>query len=523
VIATDSAGHVIFINAVAQELTGWQGEDAIGHHLDEVFHIINEETRAVVESPVAKVIRMGTVVGLANHTLLVSKDGREIPIDDSGAPIRSDSGGPINGVVLVFRDVTERKHEEEQRSLLQELTAAFSEALTVHQVADVVVEQGLGAVGSHLGTVCILVDDDATMEILNTKGVAEETFQRYRFTPVSAPGPLTDAIRQKEVVWIETFEDYIQRYPQFESLIRANGSQSTVCVPMLVEGHVIGGISVSFREPRAANDDELGLLVTLAHLCAQALERARLFEREREARAQAERADKLKLEFLAMISHELRTPLTSIKGFATTLLAEDVTFDPDSQREFLSIMDEEADKLAELIEQLLDVSRLQAGVLPIHPAPHLLMDIVQSAAAQFSVLTELHGFKLDVPVDLSPLMADKQRIAQVLVNLVGNAAKFAPYDSVITLSARTVDDGGLVQIDVTDEGEGIPVEERTQVFEAFRQIERKLLSQKGAGLGLAICKGLVEAHGGSIWIQDRPAPGTTISFTLPLAAIEAGV
>jgi two-component system, chemotaxis family, CheB/CheR fusion protein len=231
------------------------------------------------------------------------------------------------------------------------------------------------------------------------------------------------------------------------------------------------------------------------------------------ARQKLEEANQLKLKFLAMISHELRTPLTSIKGFATTLLATDVAWDAESQRGFVTVINEEVDKLTDLIGQLLDLSRLQAGALRIRPEPHNLNEIVGIAMAELESVAQ-QRLVINLDHDLPPVMVDAQRIAQVLVNLVDNAAKYSPPSGRITLSAVAREDN--LQVNVVDEGPGIPVENRESVFEAFLQLENSLTQQgTGLGLGLAICKGLIEAHGGKIWVADTTSG--TMSFTLPIA------
>ena len=215
-----------------------------------------------------------------------------------------------------------------------------------------------------------------------------------------------------------------------------------------------------------------------------------------------------------MISHELRTPLTPIKGFATTLLAEDVVWPAEKQREFLMMINWESDKLSDLIEQLLNLSRIEAGSLRITPKKLPFKNVLNSALVQ-RALTAEHALVLNISSDLPPIFCDEQRIAQVLTNLVGNAAKFSPPGSQITISAHR--SGDLVQIDVADQGPGIPAEYRSRIFEAFRQVEDGTDNLiKGAGLGLAICKGLVEAQRGKIWVQDQRGPGAIMSFTLPV-------
>lgn len=315
----------------------------------------------------------------------------------------------------------------------------------------------------------------------------------------------------------------VTRAPNLDSLrdvIVGEGIHALGFIPLLFEGRLLGKFMIYYDQPHDFTDAELQFVQTLASHVAFAIERQvieqtrrDLLQREHLARVQAEKADALKLQFLAMISHELRTPLTSIKGFTSTLLADDVSFDVTAQREFLSVMDQEADKLTDLIEQLIDVSRLQAGSLRIQPTEQSVMNAWNASRNQLELLAQDHRLVLNIPESLPPVLIDDQRIAQVFVNLVHNAAKYSPPDTRITVSAREA--GAFVRVEVCDEGEGIPVDERELVFEAFRQIDRHT-RQRGAGLGLAICKGLVEAHGGEIWIEDSPTLGTCLVFTLPI-------
>ena len=296
-------------------------------------------------------------------------------------------------------------------------------------------------------------------------------------------------------------------------------TRSLIIFPLIAGGEWYGALALHFKPRHAIAAEDLRHLRGLVDQAAMAINTLRSLAAEAKARRAAEQADALKLKFLAMISHELRTPLTSIKGFATTLLADDVQWPLDSQRDFLQTISEEADKLGDLIEQLLDLSRLEAGTLRIAPKRQTIERIVDTAMAQLQIVTAQHRLDLNIPNDLPALHVDGDRIAQVLTNLVGNAVKFSPPHTAITVSATRVDDD-VVQIDVSDEGRGIAPAERSRIFEPFQQIDDRGVNRvKGAGLGLAICKGLVEAHGGRIWVQDRSGPGTTVSFTLPLNSL----
>jgi signal transduction histidine kinase len=236
---------------------------------------------------------------------------------------------------------------------------------------------------------------------------------------------------------------------------------------------------------------------------------------EQHARVDAEKASALKTQFVAMVAHELRTPLTVIKGFSTSLLADDVTWTEEDKHQFLMIMDEEADKLNELVDQLLDLSQMQSGKLRIHVQEYALPEIFSLAYTDLETLAAKHQLIMDIPQDLPMIQADPMRLAQVLLNLVGNAAKYSPQNTSITVSAKSRNDS--IQVDVADQGVGIPLKERKAVFEVFQQLDDVTGSFiKGSGLGLAICKGLVEAHGGTIWINEQSTPGTVVSFTLPV-------
>ncbi len=293
------------------------------------------------------------------------------------------------------------------------------------------------------------------------------------------------------------------------------GTRGLIIFPLIAGGVWYGALSLHFKTRHAINVDDLRHLRGLVDQTSIAIDNLRLLVAEAQARREAEQANELKLKFLAMISHELRTPLTSIKGFATTLQADDVQWDPASQLDFLQTISEEADKLSDLIEQLLDLSRLEAGILRIAPKAQSFDDILTTAMAQLRIVTAQHQLVLDVPADLPPLVVDAQRIGQVLTNLVGNAVKYAPPQTQITITVHSV--GNALQVDVSDQGPGIPPGERTRIFEPFQQLDTPPIHHgDGAGLGLAICRGLIEAHGGRIWVQDRAEPGTTISFTLPV-------
>ncbi len=241
-----------------------------------------------------------------------------------------------------------------------------------------------------------------------------------------------------------------------------------------------------------------------------------LLQTEMQARKKAEQSGNNRLKFMGIVAHELKTPLTTIKGFARTLLAEDVTWDEVNSREFISVIDEEADLLADMIEQLLDISQIDAGRLSTHMVITDLDNIFRTAQTRIETLTKHHQLELNT-LDSSPMLkADPMRISQVLVNLIGNAAKYSPPETEITVDVHTVE-GKYIRIDVSDQGQGIPQDQRELLFKPFHRIDEQTRGIKGAGLGLSICKGIIDVHQGDIWITDHgDSPGTTFSFTLPI-------
>jgi PAS domain S-box-containing protein len=223
--------------------------------------------------------------------------------------------------------------------------------------------------------------------------------------------------------------------------------------------------------------------------------------------------DRMKSSLISTVSHELRTPLASIKGYATTLLAEDVQWDDLSQSEFLKIISDETDRLSDLVSDLLDLSRIESGSLVVAQDTCDLKELIFRSANRAQPKP---GNRLEVYLDpdLPPIYADSQRIESVLRNLIENATKYAGPTSPITVSGSI--DGDVVIIRVEDEGPGIPPGHSDRIFESFYRVEDGLnRTASGAGLGLAICRGFIQAHGGNIWVEPR-ATGTCIAFSLPL-------
>lgn len=225
-------------------------------------------------------------------------------------------------------------------------------------------------------------------------------------------------------------------------------------------------------------------------------------------------AEELKNTLLSVISHELKTPVSIIKGYAGTLVRQDANWDRETLREGLFIIEEEADKLNELINNLLDASRLQAGGLKLQFAYLDLPSMAEKSTEKFRTQTEQHTFSLDFPPGFPPVKGDYERIREVFSNLISNAIKYSPQGGLIRVGGRAGDDE--VRVFVSDEGIGIPATEQERIFDRFARVDNSLTRQMpGAGLGLFLVKAVIEAHGGRVWVESRPGQGATFNFTLP--------
>jgi signal transduction histidine kinase/CheY-like chemotaxis protein len=302
-------------------------------------------------------------------------------------------------------------------------------------------------------------------------------------------------------------------------------------VPIPSGGQTIGVISVQSidQEGRFTEADQR-LLSTIASAVGVAFHNARLFDETRQAKAAAEEADAAKSSFLSTVSHELRTPLTSVLGFAKIIRRrlEDRLFPliPEDDRkvqqakqqviENLDVVVSEGERLTKLIDDVLDLAKIEAGKFTWNMATVSVSDVIERAIAATASLFETKKLNLvrEIDPDLAAVNGDQDRLIQVVINLISNAVKFTDSGS-ITLSARL--NGSEIVVGVTDSGIGIAPGDQAKVFEKFKQVGDTLTDKpKGTGLGLPICKEIVEYHGGRIWVESEPGKGSTFSFTLPL-------
>src|SRR6476659_4156734 len=297
------------------------------------------------------------------------------------------------------------------------------------------------------------------------------------------------------------------------------GYRSLLTVPILLENRLMGALTVWRKRQGSFTPELVNLLQTFATQSARAIQNARLFREIEDKSRQIEAANRHKSEFLANMSHELRTPLNAIIGFSEVLgerLFGDLN---EKQAEYTDDILTSGRHLLSLINEILDLSKVEAGRMELELATFDLPSAIDNARTFVRERATRHGITLDVAVDdrLGDFVGDERKIKQILLNLLSNAVKFTPAGGRIGIDARQMD--GSVEISVSDTGIGIAPEDQPKIFEEFRQVGADYAHKvEGTGLGLTLAKKFVELHGGKIWVESEAGKGSTFTFTLPITA-----
>jgi PAS domain S-box-containing protein len=479
VIVTDDHGLVTRMNPVAERLTGFSLAESLNRPLETVFRIENEELRTVVESPVARVLRDGLSVGLANHTVLVAKDGQRRPIADSGAPVRRENG-ELRGVVLVFRDVTEERRAEEK---LRHWERIFQHATW-----------GVGVVNATEVTFQAVNPAYAAMH-----GYSVEELLGQSVSKLWAPETRADMERHAH----ETRDH--GRLLAETTHVRKDGSRVSV--------EVIGTVI------KDAQDKPVWFVANVQDITERRRlqqSQIRAIELEAENR-RIEEANRLKSEFLANMSHELRTPLNSIIGFAELLHDEQVGPIQPKQKEFLQEILTGGVHLLRLINDVLDLAKVEAGKMDFRPEPVDLSALIYSVVQSLAASAAGKHLTCEVLVDPSLLgvSLDPGRFTQLLNNYVSNALKFTP-DGGSVLVRASAEGTQQFRLEVEDTGPGVAPEDVPRLFVPFQQLDSSAAKRHaGTGLGLALTKRLAEAQGGTVGMRPAPGGGSIFFAVLP--------
>ena len=402
-----------------------------------------------------------------------------------------------------------------KKDLLQRSASALASTITRHDVAVCVVQQVREAMNPAAAAILELTDGGTQLRLLVSDGTSEDARLRYSVISLDTHVPATDAIKTLQSSFITTQAEWVKHYPL--AAIIDQSRQAWATVPMIIERRPVGVLTLTFNEPRDFPADEREFLNAFANQCAIAIERARLYEAEQEARGKAEHANAAKSQFLGIMSHELRTPLNAVIGYADLLLMEVRGTLSTEQKVQVERIRSSAWHQLTLIEEILSYARIEAGKEEIRLGRVSINDIINDTAELLR--PDAHRKKLALKISVEDpdviLETDPAKIRQILLNLAGNAVKFTQHGTVELGARRTVDS---VVCFVTDTGPGIPADKIDLIWQPFTQVDSSdTRNVGGTGLGLTIARRLAMLLGGSITVQSTPGRGTTFEFRLPSA------
>jgi len=385
---------------------------------------------------------------------------------------------------------------------------ALASSLEIEQAFGAFIREVRGLVDFERLAIVLVEEGEARVIAASGRG-AETTFAPG--TARTAAGSVLDAVLEGQTVYREDMQDL--RYPE-EAELLALGLRSRLVTPLLVGPRPIGMISFVRSEPFAFGDDEVELISLLGRLVATAVQNIRAYEAERQTVEELRRLSALRADFVSLVSHELRSPMAAVIGAARTLQDRWRTLAPGQREAFLALIGDETNRLAALIGDVLDTSRIEAGTFSYSFTDVDLGRLVRDAVATASVGQDELRVRADVAGSVPVVRGDRERLRQVLTNLIENAVKYSPAGDEVTVTVRP--ENGLVRLEVTDNGPGIPRDQQRLIFEKFGRAEVPGGSKPGTGLGLFIARSIVEAHGGTLDVRSRPASGATFELTLPV-------
>jgi signal transduction histidine kinase/HAMP domain-containing protein len=422
--------------------------------------------------------------------------------------------------VRLFKEIQERTRELEQSleevQSLSEVSRAVSSSLDLGQVLTTVAEHAAKLCEADGGHIFEYQEAIGEFRITASWNVREEYVRLIEAAQVTlgkgAAGrsALTGKPVQIPDVLVEP------GYP-YRDIVAREGYRAVLSVPMVRDGRIIGTVVVVRRTPGGFTDRHVNLLTTFANQTTIAIENARLFQEIQDKSRQLEAASRHKSEFLANMSHELRTPLNAIIGFSEVLLERMFGELNEKQAEYLQDVLTSGRHLLSLINDILDLSKVEAGRMELELTRFDLPLALENAVTLVRERATRHGLTLEPAVDerLGDFVGDERKLKQILLNLLSNAVKFTPSGGRIGLKAVLAD--AVVEISVSDTGIGIAPEDQGAIFEEFRQVGSDYARKReGTGLGLTLAKKFVELHGGKIWVKSEVGKGSTFTFTLPV-------
>jgi len=451
---------------------------------------------------------------------------------DLGQRISVKTGDEFEGLADQFNEMAgklrdsysdlERKIEVRTRELAQsvrelralgEVSQAVNSTLDLENVLTTIVTKAVELSGTEAGAIYVFDDRQQHFDLRATYGMDQELVGALRKQGVGLDHPLAaSAIVQREPVQVADVRDQ----PSVD-VIRRAGYRALLIAPLVRPDHIVGLLVVRRKEPGLLPKETVDLLKTFAAQSVLAIQNARLFSEIDEKSRQLEIESKHKSQFLANMSHELRTPLNAILGYTELILDHIYGETPARMRQVIERVQANGRHLLGLINDVLDLAKIEAGQLTLSVADYSLNEVVDGVFNAVEPLAvEKHlAFKTDVPAQLPIGHGDERRIAQVLLNLVGNAIKFTDAGEVAIKASAA---NGTFTVAVSDSGPGINPADQARIFDEFQQADTSSTRSKGGtGLGLSIAKRIVEMHHGRIWVESAPGKGSTFFFTLPVS------
>jgi PAS domain S-box-containing protein len=515
IISVNREHEIVHFNRGAEEIFGYTADEAIGQHLNMLLpprvRTVHEQHMHAFAHGAEAARRMGE----RRQIFGLRKGGAEFPAEASISKLDTPAG-PLFTVVL--RDVTDRKRAEEDERFLSSASAELGQSLELDEelrlVADLPVPR--------IADACLLDVRIAGEEIRRVASTGQREdltaalvqLEAHRLDPDS-PSPIIDVMRRARTVLVERIDDDwldANEEPAAIAHWRALGARSLLFVPLTAGEATFGALTLIAADPsRRFSPDRRLLAEKYASTAATAIENARLY-------GVAQRATRARDEVLGIVSHDLRNPISAIAMCARAL--EQTRSDDAGKRTGLLVTIRESTVwMNRLIQDLLDVANIERGTLSLEIRDQEPAQLLLQARHMFDEEATGHGITLDVsvPTNLPLVAADGARVVQVLGNLLRNAIKFTPNGGRIVLAAEHRDRS--IVFSVSDSGQGIPLANQARVFDRYWQASAGARAG-GSGLGLSIAKGIVEAHGGTIWLASTPGRGSTFSLALPLAAVQ---
>lgn len=572
IFALDRDGNVVSWNPGAERFKGYKESEIVGKHFstfysaedlannkpqyeletaakvgrfeDEGWRLRKDGTRFwanVVISPLRD--RDGTLVGFAKVTrdLTMRKEAeekaRQLAAETAAHKASEEKNRELssltaqlkakNDELAVALDAATKAEQRERQARaraeqLQQLGADLSLASTNEAVADAVVERAQDAFGASGVVVCRITEDGDALEIVRASDMPADVLSDWVRMPLSTAAPLSDVVVTGLPVFLESIADWQADYPDLLSVTEKVGHQAQMVVPLVAGGKCIGSLGIAFRESRTFGDDDRELATLIAGVCAVALERARLFEAERAARAIAENANRVKAEFLAAMSHELRTPLNAIAGHVDLLTMGLYGSLEEKQHEALLRVKRAQQHLLGLIDDLLSYARIESGKVEYRLESVSLQDVIADVAPMIEPQIAAKDLRYEdrVPEEPIEVVADREKLIQVVLNLLSNAVKFTSAGGSISVAVRESGKSNSVELCITDTGVGVPPDKIQAIFDPFVQLVTSPSARhEGTGLGLAISRDLARGMGGDLLVESDEGKGATFVIVLPLANI----